>query len=99
MRVAIKKAITEALSLRERIEGYRFHFVSYVTDEKGRQDAKFIDEESSGYDFDYKDEEFILFPGDEYCGGWSYTECEGPTEWEEIFISYRVRLYKTDSIE
>ena len=76
--------------------GSYFHFREYVTDEKGRKGAKFVAEGSSGYDFNYPDEEFTLFPGDIYHGGWSYEEIDGPTDWEEVFIPYTVQLVEVD---
>ena len=73
-----------------------FKFLEYVTDEKGRQGAKFLAYGSEGYDFKYDAEEFVLFPGDIYRGIWSTEEICGPTDWEEESHPYQVQLVEAD---
>ena len=88
--------VKDATPLTDVTTGFYFHFLEFVTDEKGRKGAKFIADGSSGYDFHYPSEEFTLFPGDVYKGSWSYTDIVGPTEWEEVTNFYEVRLVETE---
>ena len=71
-------------------------YIIKVTDEQGRQGAKFRAEGSSGYDFRYADEDFTLFPGDTYTGIWSYESGDGPSDWEEVSYCYTVQLVEAD---
>lgn len=96
IKVAFGTDITEDTPIRDIDNGYHFKFIGYVEDENGRKGAKFVAEGSEGYDFNYKDEGFTLFPGDIYKGGWSYEECYGPTDWEEVFESYQVQLVEVE---
>ena len=97
VRYSIRREPTEADELVDVTSGgFHFHFREYVTDEKGRRGVKFLAEGSSGYDFHYADEEFILFPGDVYQGSWSYEEGDGPSDWDEVFVPYAVQLVEVD---
>ena len=96
MKFSYGKKIDENTPIVDLDQGTHFYFQEFVTDEKGRTGAKFIEAGSSGYDFNYKDTEVILFPGDTYVGSWSYTEFEGPTEWEEVMECYYVELVEVD---
>jgi len=96
MRYSLNKDLTDDEPLVELAQGFHFHFLEYVTDDKGRQGARFLAEGSSGYDFNYKDEEFTLFPGDVYKGIWSYERGDGPTEWEEVSLLYTVQLVEVE---
>ena len=96
MKFSYGKPIDEDTPIRDLDAGTHFYFKGYVEDEKGRKGAKFIEEGSSGYDFNYPDTEVILYPGDTYTGSWSYTECDGPSEWEEVMICYYVELVEVD---
>ena len=96
IRYCIRRDLTDDEPLADITSGFHFRFLEYVTDENGRQGAKFVAEGSSGYDFSYKDEEFILFPGDIYKGIWSYESGDGPSDWEEVSIPYTVQLVEAD---
>lgn len=96
MRYAINRPLTGEEPLVSLTEGCYFSFLEYVTDKNGRQGAKFLAHGSSGYDFHYDEEEFTLFPGDTYKGIWSYEECEGPTDWEEVSFCYTVQLVEVE---
>jgi len=96
MRFSYGKPLSESSRIVDLDSGSHFYFREFVEDETGRKGAKFLAEGSSGYDFDYKDEEVTLFPGDIYKGSWSYTECEGPTEWEEVMTCYEVQLIEVE---
>ena len=96
MRFSVNKPLTGEEPLLDLTDGYYFRFIEYVTDDKGRRGAKFLAEGSSGYDFKYEEEEFILFPGDTYKGIWSYEEVEGPSDWEEVSYCYTVQLVEAD---
>ena len=96
IRYTINEPLTGDEPLVPLSEGFHFSFIEYVTDDKGRRGAKFIAYGSSGYDFNYKDEEFILFPGEVYKGIWSVEEGDGPTDWEEVSYCYTVQLAETE---
>ena len=96
IRYSVNAPLTGEEPLLEIDDGFHFHFLEFVTDEKGRQGAKFLAHGSSGYDFEYEDEEFTLFPGDVYKGIWSYEESDGPTDWDEASFSYSVQLVETE---
>ena len=96
MRYSVNQPLSKEIPLCNLTDGAYFSFLEYVTDDKGRLGAKFLAEGSSGYDFKYDDEEFVLFPGDVYDGIWSYEECEGPTDWEEVSTCYHVEVVETE---
>ena len=96
IRYCVNRDLTEEEPLVDLTQGFHFSFREYVTDKSGRQGAKFIAYGSSGYDFKYDDEEFILFPGDVYKGIWSTEEEDGPTDWYEKSYCYTVQLVETE---
>ena len=96
MRYSINKLLKGDEPLLELTDGFHFHFLEFVTDEKGRKGAKFLAHGSEGYDFEYDDEEFTLFPGDIYKGIWSTEEEDGPTDWYEKSYCYTVQLVETE---
>ena len=96
IRYCLNRELTDDDEPVEITQSFHFHFREYVTDDNGRRGAKFLAEGSSGYDFRYEDEEFILFPGDTYHGLWSYESGDGPSDWEEVSICYTVQLVETD---
>ena len=96
IRYSINEELTGNEPLCDLNDGFHFSFREFVTDENGRQGAKFLAHGSSGYDFKYDAEEFILFPNDIYKGIWSYEECEGPSDWEEVSFCYTVQLVEIE---